>query len=419
MPKSFKISLLAISVAFVLCLFLGVNTRGVSAAGDAAQEGAYRQINVYGEVLQHVQSDYVEDPNIALVTNGALRGLLESLDADSSYLSPADYKAYKEDKGGKAQVGIHVSKRFGYATVVSVVPGSPADKADLNDGDIIEAIGSQDTRDLSVAMIHLLLEGAPGSELQLAVIRPRQAVPQKITLNRVVVSEPAVSDTLYENSSILYLKPYVLDKEHVQQVESKLKGMNKMGTKKILLDLRDVSAGDDAEAVRLANFFLQSGTIATLEGQKVPKQTFSAEASKAINTSAPLVVLVNRGTAGPAEIVAAAIADDKRGDLVGERTFGEGTEQKTFELPDGGAIILSIAKYAAPDGKKIEDDAVTPATLVASSLDDEDDSDDSGATAGTATTTANAANPKTPVVKHTAPDDQLTKALEMLKAKTA
>jgi carboxyl-terminal processing protease len=419
MPKSFKISLLAISVAFVLCLFLGVNTRGVSAAGDAAQEGAYRQINVYGEVLQHVQSDYVEDPNIALVTNGALRGLLESLDADSSYLSPADYKAYKEDKGGKAQVGIHVSKRFGYATVVSVVPGSPADKADLNDGDIIEAIGSQDTRDLSVAMIHLLLEGAPGSELQLAVIRPRQAVPQKITLNRVVVSEPAVSDTLYENSSILYLKPYVLDKEHVQQVESKLKGMNKMGTKKILLDLRDVSAGDDVEAVRLANFFLQSGTIATLEGQKVPKQTFSAEASKAINTSAPLVVLVNRGTAGPAEIVAAAIADDKRGDLVGERTFGEGTEQKTFELPDGGAIILSIAKYAAPDGKKIEDDAVTPATLVASSLDDEDDSDDSGATAGTATTTANAANPKTPVVKHTAPDDQLTKALEMLKAKTA
>ncbi|HEX4155329.1 MAG TPA: S41 family peptidase [Acidobacteriaceae bacterium] len=409
MPKSFKISLLAISVAFVLCLFLGVSTRGVSAAGDEAQQGAYKEINVYGEVLQHVQSDYVVEPNISKVTDGALRGLLESLDADSSYLTADDYKAYKEDKGGKAQVGINVSKRYGYATIVSVVPGSPADKADLSDGDIIEAIGSQDTRDLSLAMIHLLLEGAPGSELELAVIRPQQATPQKITLNRVVVSEPAVSDTLYDNSSILYLKPYILDKEHVNQVESRLKGMNKMGAKKVLLDLRDVSAGEDAEAVRLANFFLQTGTIATLEGQKFPKETFSADASKTVNATAPLVVLVNRGTAGPAEIAAAAIADDGRGELVGERTFGEGSVQKTFDLPDGGAIILSVAKYEAPDGKKIEDDAVTPKTLVASNFDNDDESDETSA------------NAKTPASKHmaTEPDDQLSKALEMLKAKAA
>jgi carboxyl-terminal processing protease len=408
MPKSLKISLLAISVAFILCLFLGVNTRGVSAAGDQAEQGAYRQINVYGEVLQHVQSDYVEEPNIPKVTDGALRGLLESLDADSSYLSPTDYKAYKEDKGGKAQVGMTVSKRFGYATIVSVVPGSPADKADLNDGDIIEAIGTQDTRDLSLAMIQLLLEGAPGSQLQLAVIRPRKATPDKVTLDRLVIAEPPVSETLYENSSILYLKPYVLDKEHVQQIESKLKGMNKTSTKKVLLDLRDVSSGEDAEAVRLANFFLQSGTIATLEGQKFPKQTFSADGAKTLNATAPLVVLVNRGTAGPAEIVAAAIADNKRGDLVGERTFGEGAQQKTFELPDGGAIILSVAKYETPAGKKIEDDAVTPATLVASNFDDEDDSDDSSAN-------AKAAAKRT----STEQDDQLSKALEMLKAKAA
>ena len=138
MPKSSKILLLAVSVVLVLTVFLGVNQRGVRAAA-APQEGAYRQINVYSEVLQHIQTDYVEDPNIHLVTNGALRGLLESLDADSSYLTAADYKTYKEDKGGKAQVGINVSKRYGYATVVSTVAGSPADKANLNDGDIIEA----------------------------------------------------------------------------------------------------------------------------------------------------------------------------------------------------------------------------------------------------------------------------------------
>ena len=215
MLKNAKILLLASSVALVLCVFLGMNTRGVRADDTKPQDGAYRQMDVYGEVLQRIQADYVEEPNIDAVTNGALRGLLESLDADSSYLTPADYKTYKADKGGKAQVGINVSKRFGYATVVSVVPGSPADKANLNDGDIIEAIGNLDTRDISLAMIQRLLEGAPGSELTIAVIRPRKAEPEKIVMNRVIVSEPPVSDAMYENSSILYLKPVIIDHEHV------------------------------------------------------------------------------------------------------------------------------------------------------------------------------------------------------------
>jgi carboxyl-terminal processing protease len=409
MPKSLKISLLAVSVALILCVFLGVNAHGVHAAGNAAPQDAYNQINVYSEVLQHIQSDYVEVPNIPDVTSGALRGLLESLDSDSSYLTPADYKAYKADRGGKAQVGLNVSKRYGYATIISVVPGSPADKAGLVDSDIIEAIGSQDTRDLSLAMIQLLLQGAPGTELQISVIRPRKAEPEKMTLNRVVVAEPPVAQTLYEDASILYLKPMDLDHDHVQEIESRLKGMNKAGNKKILLDLRDVAAGDMPEAVRLANFFINSGTIATLHGQKFPEQTFTADPTKTINATAPLIVLVNRGTSGPAELVAAAIQDDKRGQLVGERTFGEGSLQKTFDLPDGGAIILSIAKYASPAGKQFEDEAVIPGTLVASNFDifDTDSDDDS--------TAAKPAPKKTAP----APDDQLTKALDMLKAKTA
>ena len=415
MPKSLKISLLVASVTVVLCIFLGVNAYGVRAADDSPQDGAYRQINVYGEVLQHVQSEYVVEPNIPAVTNGALRGLLESLDADSSYLTPADYKAYKDDKGGKAQVGLAVSKRYGYATIISIVPGSPADKANLSDGDIIESIAGKDTRDLSLAMIQLLLEGQPGSTLEIGVIRPQKVEPDKITLNRVVVSEPAVAETMYENSTILELKPMIVDHEHVQQVEAKLKSMNKSGNKKILLDLRDVSAGDMPEAMRLANLFLKSGTIATLEGQKVQTVTFTADAAKAVNTTAPMVVLVNRGTSGPAEVVAAALGDNKRADLVGEKTFGEGSQQKTFDLPDGGALILSVAKYAAPDGKKFEDDAVTPGTLVASAKDNLDaDTDD---------TTAVAVNPgqpkKTAPQKSAPPDDQLNKALDMLKAKQA
>src|SRR5215471_4537919 len=410
MPKSFKISLLAISVVFVLCLFLGVNTRGVSAAGDQSQEGAYRQINVYGEVLQHIQNDYVEDPNIPKVTGGALRGLLESLDADSSYLSPSDYKSFKADKGGKAQVGLNVSKRYGYATVVSVVPGSPADKANLNDGDIIEAIGTQDTRDISLAMIKMMLEGAPGSEMTISVVRPRKAAPEKISMARVQMALPPVGESMYENSSILYLKPVVLDHDHVQQMESKLKGMQKSGNKKILLDLRDVAGGDMQEAMRLANFLLKTGTIATLEGQKVAKQTFSADPSKAINTTSPVVVLVNRGSAGPGEIVAAALLDNKRADLVGEKTFGEGTQQKTFELPDGAALILSVAKYESPSGKKLEDEGVMPGILVASNIDDGGPGGDGNEES--VPTTESQPDTKKPGVSI---DEQLNKALDLLK----
>jgi carboxyl-terminal processing protease len=414
MPKSSKVLLLAMSVALVLTVFLGVHTSGVSAASDPQDVGAYRQIGVYSEVLRHIQSDYVTVPNIPDVTNGALRGLLESLDADSSYLTPADYKAYKLDKSkdaGKAQVGLVVSKRFGYATVVSVVPGSPADKVNLVDGDILEAINGVDTRDLSLAVIQLMLNGQPGSDVSVSVVRPRKTVPDKLTMTRTLVAEPAVSDTLYENSSILYLKPVILDREHVAAVEAKLKAADKTGAKKVLLDLRDVSSGDMAEATRLANFFLKTGTIATLEGQKVDKQVFTADPSKAIDPATPMVVLVNRGTAGPGELVAAALLDDNRAQLVGEHTFGEGAQQKLFELPDGAALILSIAKYGEPSGKKLQDDGVTPQVLVASTQEEQaaDDEDSDSTEPST-----------TPTVKPSAQvDEQLSKGLELLKGKTA
>lgn len=411
MPKISKILLLAVSVVLVLAVFLGVNSRSVSAAAPG-QDGAYRQIDVYSEVLRHIQTDYVTDPSIPAVTNGALRGLLESLDADSSYLTPEDYKSYKADKGGMAQVGINISKRYGYATVVSVVPGSAADKAGLVDGDILEAIEGKDTQEISLAMIRLMLEGAPGSTLTVGVVRSSRAEPDKITMTRSLQSVPPVGEALYEDASILYLKPEILDHDHVSEVEAKLKGMAKAGNKKVLLDLRDVAAGDMTEAIRLSNLLLKSGTIATLEGQKFPKQMFAADPAKAIQATAPVVVLVNRGTAGPAELVAAALLDNKRAELVGERTFGEGTQQKTFELADGAALILSVAKYGSPSGKKLQDDGVTPDVMVASGP-DENASMDQGEALPTAT--------PAPAVKKSGVhiDEQLTKALEILKGKPA
>lgn len=363
---------------------------GVHAGGE--EDGAYRQMHVYAEVLKRIQSDYVTEPNIGNVTTGALHGLLESLDADSSYLTPSEYKIYKErPASGVAQVGVTVSKRFGYATIVTVTPGSPADKEHLADGDVIESIGDQSTRELSLAVIRLLLEGKPGSTISLSVVRPRKPDPDKLTLTRTIVDSPTLNEQQYNNATILYLKPAVLTAARVDEIAAKLKAAGH--SRKVILDLRDCSAGDPAEGIRLANFFIGQGTLATLEGQKFSTQTFTADSSKLI-TLAPLAVLVNRGTYGAAELAADAIEGAKRGDVIGERTFGEGSVQKTIELPDGSALLLTVAKYEGPDGKKIQDEAVTP-TVQAGQASDDDFEDNS--------------TPKE--------DAPLNKALDLLKAK--
>ncbi len=386
---------LAAAVFAVLGLGFGLGEFsffGVHAGGD--QDGAYRQMNVYQQVLKRIQTDYVTEPNMSDVTTGALHGLLESLDADSSYLTPTEYKIYKDrPTTGVAQVGMTVSKRFGYATVVNVLPGSPADKEHVSDGDVIESIGDQSTRELSLAVIRLMLDGKPGSTVTLSLVKPRKADPDKLTLTRAIVPVPALSEQEYESDSILYLKPAVINKARVDELASKIKA-NK--NRKVVLDLRDVSGGDPDEGLRLANLFINQGTLAALEGQKYPKQTFPADPARYIS-AAPLAVLVNRGTYGAAELTAAAILGAKRGDVVGERTFGEGSVQKTIDLPDGGALLLTIAKYQGPDGKKIQDEAVVPSVVVGPAQDD-DDQDDKGPNKG---------------------DEPLNKALQLLKAKTS
>jgi carboxyl-terminal processing protease len=353
----------ALGLGFVLGEFgwLGVH------AGDE-QDAAYKQMRVYAEVLRKVQNYYVTEPNIGEVTNGALHGLLDSLDPDSSYLTPAEYKIYKDRPATEnAQVGLTISKRFGYATVVNVLPGSPADQEHLRDGDVIDLVEGQSTHDLPLAVIRFMLAGKPGTSVSLTVVRPFKPDPDKITLTRAIVAAPPLGEQFYENATILYLKPGILTATRVDDIAARIKAAGK--GHKVLLDLRDTTGDDPKQGLRLANFFIKQGTLATLEGQRFPEQTFTADPAQCL-TGAPVAVLVNRGTYGAPELTAAAIEDLKRGDVVGERTFGEGTVQKTIDLPDGAALMLTVAKYEAPDGKKIQDEAVTPNVVVASPEDD-------------------------------------------------
>ena len=396
MNRFFQRSVFVLSLGLLVALIAGeFGLRAVRA--DSNDDGAYKQMQVYAEVLKKVQTEYVTEPSIPDVTTGALHGLLETLDADSSYLTPTEYKLYKDQSAGGAQVGITVSKRYGYAVVVSVLPGSPAEKEHLSDGDAIESIDGKSTRELSLAMVRVALQGKPGSQVTLSVIRPRKADPEKLALTRMVPSVPSLGEQQYESSTILYLKPVILSPTRIDEIATQVKAMAKNGNKKILLDLRDVTSGDEDQGARLANLFVKQGTLATLSGQKFPAQTFSADSTHWI-TDAPLAVLVNRGTSGAAELAAAALADNKRADLVGERTFGAGSVQKTIELPDGAALVLTVATYSSPGGKKFLEDAVTPSTLVGPTPEQEAEEDES-------------TTPKT--------DAPLNKALELLKAKAA
>ena len=364
---SMKMKAVILTFSAGLLLFTVAGRLNVRAASNNA--GAYRQIQVYSEVLSRVRSEYVEEPNTTAVTDGALHGLLDSLDSDSSYLTPDQYKEYKSQKtDAKGETGAIVSKRFGYATVVSVIPGSPADKAGLQAADILEAIENKTTHDISLAEIRNMLSGQPGSTVTVSVVRARKAEPQKIVITRDVVAIPPVSEKLLENG-IGDIRVDAFTKGKSQEIAARLKESEKSGAKKLILDLRNCAEGDEAEGVATANLFLNHGTIAYLQGQKFPRETFNADPAKAI-TSLPLVVLTNKGTAGAAEIVAAAILENARGDVVGDKTFGEGSVQKTIDLPDGSAVILSVAKYYSPSGKAIQDAAVTPNVVVASSDDD-------------------------------------------------
>ena len=408
MSMKTKAVILTCSAGVLLFVLVG----GLNGVRASSSDGAYRQIEVYSEVLSRVRSEYVEEPNIPSVTDGALHGLLDSLDPDSSYLTPAEYKEYQSHKTGtKGDIGAMVSKRFGYATVVSVIPGGPAEKAGLQSSDILEAIEingtNRSTHDLSLAEIHNLLSGEPGSTVTVSVVRARRAEPEKIVVTRDVVTIPPVTDKMMDNG-IGYIQVDAFTKGKTQEITAKIKALQKEGAKKLILDLRNCAEGEEAEGIATANLFLNHGTITYLQGQKYPRESFTADPSQAI-TSLPLVVLVNKGTAGAAEIVAAAILDNARGDVTGEKTFGEGAVQKVFDLPDGGALILSVAKYYAPDGKAIQDAAVTPNVEVASGDDDYGPADDDDEAAP-----ATQDKPQAPQ-----PDLQLQKAIQVLNSKAS
>jgi carboxyl-terminal processing protease len=330
---------------------------------SASPDGPYHHLAVYTEVLSRIKSEYVEEPDMKSVTLGALNGLLESIDPFASYLNADQYKEYLKKKDAyKGELGLVLSKRAGYVAVVSALPGSPAAQGGIAVGDLIETIKGVATRDMPLAYAEETLRGEPGSTIEISLFKSRRPDPQKVTLTRAVVTYPAVrSEMLPDN--IGYIRPETLVAGKVKEVSAAVTSLQQKGAKRILLDLRNCALGEPADGIQLADLFLDKGLVTYLQGQRTPRQDFQADASKTIS-KLPLQVVTNRGTAGAAEIAAGALLDDKRAQLVGERTYGAAALRRAVSMDDGSAIILSIAKYYSPSGKSIQDVGVTPQTLL-------------------------------------------------------
>src|SRR5712664_222807 len=375
MNRAARIGIVVVSVVIFCYAGLG------HVLGRGTDDKAYKSLTVYGEVLQKIQQDYVDDPNMHTVTAGSLHGLLESLDPQSSYLTPREYDEYKKKlrNSGTGETGLTLSKRYGYVIVLSVLPDSPGTKAGIRSGDIFEAIGGFTTRDMSVGQALNLLAGQPGTGIRVAIIRRGKATPEEVDLVR---EKPATLKIIVQKTEpdILVLRLPSLDAGRADEVRNRLLDAEKQGVRKVILDVRECGRGPVSEAISLARLFVPSGTISTLRGQTVSAQVFSAEPKQVVwrNT---VSVLIDATTSGAAEVFASAVAANHRGDVVGERTFGLASEQKLITLDDGAALILTVANYYNPGGKSILEEGITPTEIVRAVPEDSDSGDDDAAPA--------------------------------------
>lgn len=307
------------------------------------------QIRIFESVLQHIQNDYVDDPNLEKVRLGALRGLAGGLDPYSSFLTAEQVKEYQANKtNGRVGIGAEYSQVSAYLYVISVVKGSPADTAGLKAGDVIEYIDSKATRDISLYDARQLLLGNPGTSVSLRVLRTGEK-PQTIKVTRGAYKIPKVESRV-EQGKIGVIKVYSLEQGEANDIRSQVQNLAKQGVQKIILDLRGVSAGTLDEAVSVTNLFIKDGDLAKVIGRenKVIK-TYTADPANFV-FDGKVAALIDLGTAGAAEVVAAAFLDRKRGEVVGERSFGAGTEQQLFTLKGGDGLLLTTAKWASANG---------------------------------------------------------------------
>jgi len=420
----FILTLLSATLTLYTAVGGWISTRAQQPANDPNA-----QLRIFESVLQHIQNDYVDEPNMDKVRAGALRGLAYGLDPYSTYLTTDQVKEY--NAGGKdnsAGIGAELSQVASYLYVIAPMKGSAADLAGLKPGDIIEYIDNKATRDISLYDAKQLLNGAAGSEVKLRVLRANSS-PLTISVKRGA-ARAAAAEGRMEAGRVGVLRINSFADGESNEIRTRLQDLIKQGAQKIVLDVRDTAGGSLTEAVAVANLFIKDGVLAQTIGREGKAlKTFAAD-PKAQIFAGPVVAMIDTGTAGAAEVVASALIERNRGQVVGEKSFGAGTEQQLFTLRGGDGLLLTTVKWASSNGKTFlgEDRAhsgVAPSVEVkgpeVSETVDPDDltgNDDDSINKPEQGNEKRDAAPA-PAAKPATDDIQLKKALELLKDKPA
>ena len=360
-----KVVFLTMSVGMMILLLAG------GLFGQSTEKaGLFRYLSIFSEVFDLVRSNYVDPVPSDQLMDGAFSGVTDAIDEFSYYVPPTQMAAYKkfvevEDNG----VGLVVTKRYGYAYVISALPGSPAAKAGIERGDFIEKVNGTSTQTLAVWQIRNALR-APNTKLQ--ILRGGQTRRDEFVLAPASFHPIPVKQE--QIAGIPYISIPYFEENTAEEFATALDALQKAGARKLIVDLRSNAGGDVAEAIQAVDLLLDRGVITSTTGRKIAPKTWSAD--KDSRFAGELQVLTDQSTAGPAEVFAAAIRGNERGKLVGVPTYGKAILQKFLQLPSGGAVVLTTGYYTTPDSKPIKEQGVRPDVMVDLTVQAIEDSDE-------------------------------------------
>jgi carboxyl-terminal processing protease len=356
MTSRTRLWVLAISTPIIAFAVLGGYFGQVMAKDDT-----YPHLRVFDDVVSLVVNNYVEQVDVKKAMAGAMRGVADNLDPDSAYLTPDLVRTVETSEApGPADIGVDVSRQY-YLRVISAREGAPGAKAGLRTGDFIRAIDGRATRDMSAYEGNRLLHGAPGTKVTLLVIRGNAADPHEVTVTRERVNGPDVTSRMADGSTG-YVHVIDFDKDAPSRVKQAFESLGKSGATRYVIDLRSAARGDLDEGFATARLFVKSGTLGVKQ-TKGAKETIAAQPGDGAIT-ARLVLLVDPGTSGAAEVFAAALDGNNRADLIGEHTLGRAARQQLVKLPDGSGMLLTNLRYLTPAGKDIHEKGLDPDVMV-------------------------------------------------------
>jgi len=327
----------------------------------------YEKIDLFGEVLENIKKDYVDDINQAEIMDSAINGVLQSLDPYSAYMSPELFKEMQTDTSGEfGGLGIEIGMEAGVVKVISPIDDTPAERAGIKAGDYIVKIGNEQVQGKSLMEAVKLMRGPVGTSIDLTVRRKNVKKPLEFKIIRKIIEVQSVSSKIIsEEKNIGYIRLKSFNENSDNQFLKSVKKFEKnFKIKGYVIDLRNNPGGLLTQAINITDFFLDDGEIVSTKGRKISEtRKFFARKGDEIKGK-PIVVLINNGSASASEIFAGALKDHKRAIILGENSYGKGSVQSIIPLRNGGGIRLTISKYYLPSGKSISEVGVTPDILV-------------------------------------------------------